>query len=242
MMKSTNSVGRSIAGFLAVSSAAILPCACSITYLDMPYTDAQRHRVVRDAATGEPIPGVMTIFYWDRTDSDIAASRTFCIHVITVESDAAGRYTVPQWRGLWGAIGGHYKRGMAEQWDRESNKAGIDLLRPGSRDAKQRLDELLYYIRFHYRCPDDDMAEMKAFYVAMNDEAQTLTGPGVDDKLKEMFQVAADQASYGPEAAEKRALQRWRARHPPEKAKTVSPPRLPNPYNTWPVSPPEQTR
>jgi len=194
--------------YLAIT---MLP-ACSTIYGDTQYNDEQRNRIILESATRQPIHGVITAFEWERTDADIGATRTYCVHAEIAISDQSGRYSVPTWRGLSPMIMAHYKVGMTDARERQSYERGIDLIKPFEGTTRQRFEQLGRILN-SLNCPEDDIRRMKSLFVTINEEAQSLVRSDEDLRMAEMFQIEADSAVYGSDEAQRRYLARMTERN-----------------------------
>ena len=186
-----------------MSVAAVVISGCSTTYSDTQYTTEQRSRIVLNAVTRQPVPGVIIAFKWVRTDADIEATRHYCVHAEIAMSDRDGRYQVPAWRGLWPMIVAQYKAGMTRVWQTPRDDHGVDLIKPFDGASKQRFEELERLVN-SLNCPDEDIHEMQSLFVAIADEAQSMVHTDADARWAESFQITADAAKYGSEVAKMR--------------------------------------
>jgi hypothetical protein len=188
-------------------ASALIASSCAVTYTDARYSPEQVNRQVVDVATGQGLGGAFVVFEWDRREVDIGhGARTFCVQVQTVRADAEGRYTMPTWEGRMGMIMSIYGRGYTRAHEPIAASKGIDMMKRGSEDFSQRLNELT---RSLVQCTDEEDRKLLGLYEGIYEEARSAARTSQEKRTVDRhFLSPLDTARFGPEEARRRAHQR----------------------------------
>ena len=192
--------------------ASALICSCAVEYDNSPPERFPRNRLVVDAETGEPIPGAIALFRWQRFVTGIGGTVKTCVHAAMAESGADGRYVVPEWRGLGPSTAGVYKPGYSDVGNWPARYKGLDELRRFTGTPMQRYGELSGVDGQVSDCDDFDQMTKK-LYVVIAEEARTLAraSPPLskEEALKlSRLQFNEDQVLYGTDEAYRRIRDR----------------------------------
>jgi hypothetical protein len=157
---------------------ALPPCAA----IDPPPSiNSPIDGVVTDTSTGKPIPGVFVIAQWVHHGSDVVGSRTGCPRVVIVQTDAAGRYRIPEadlppLSSIDRAVF-TYRQGYQRDYGVAMDEKVI-ALKPFTGTTGERIDSFRSYGSL-MTCGrrDEIVAILRPLYVAIDEELQALAVP-----------------------------------------------------------------